>query len=84
MRWRMNLGQGGVYLANLQLQCDIMALQVAKINVHQLLQTFILLPLLAWRNNLSWQRLLSEVRNLAVQGETDNPVFHCFWAPGSR
>lgn len=30
----MNLGQGGVYLANLLLPYDIVALQVAKINAH--------------------------------------------------
>lgn len=79
--WRMNLGQGGVCLANLQLRYDIVALQVAKINAHQLLQTFILLPLLAWRNDLSF---LSEVRNLAARGETDDPVFHWSWASRSR
>lgn len=57
-----------------------MALQVAKINAHQPLQTFISLPLQAGGNCLSWQ--WSE--NLAVQGEMDNPVFHCSRALGSR
>ena len=84
MCWRMSLGRGEVYLACLQLQCDMVALQVAKINAHQLLQPFILPSLLAWQKDLSWQWLPSEVRNLAVQGETDDPVFPCSWASGSR
>lgn len=60
-------------MSELQSQGDIMALQVAKINAHQPLQTFISLPLQAGGNYLSWQ--WSE--NLALQGEMDNPVFHC-------
>lgn len=77
-------GRGGTYLAELQLQGDIMALQVAKINAHQPLQTFISLPLQAGGNYLSCQWLLSEVRNVAVQAEMDNPAFHCSRALGSR
>lgn len=60
------------------------ALQVAKIDAHQPLQTLISLPLQAGGNYLSWQWLSSEVRNVAVQWEMDNPVFRCSRALGSR
>lgn len=74
---RMNLGQWGVHLASVQLRCDIMALQVAKINARQLLQTFILLPVLGGETTChgsgSFQR--PEFRRCRVRWTI--LVFHC-------
>lgn len=74
----MNLGQRGVYLSELQLQGDIMALQVAKINAHQPLQAFVSLPSQAGGNYLSWQ--WSE--NLAVQGGDGQSCFSLLQGTG--